>query len=355
MEKVYLLRCDDNGVPAGRLCDLIGKTGWPERVAKNSLVALKLHFGEQGNIGQIEPKYVAEFVKMLKRRPAKPFLCETATLYAGRRSNAYDHMMLAFEHGYTYGAVGAPIIMADGLRGQSKVKVKIPGVHHQQVEVAGDARVYDSMLVLTHVTGHLAAGLGGTIKNLGMGLSSRAGKLVQHSAAKPSVIETKCLHCGSCIEWCPSGAITVEKDRPASIDSGTCIGCGECLAVCPSGAIKYGWDAEKKAFQERMAEYALGVVAGRQEKTAYVAFLTRITKNCDCIGKDNDKCADDIGVIASNDPVALDQAAADLISKASGDDFFRKIWPELDYTIQLAHAEKIGLGSREYELEVMSC
>ncbi len=351
METVYLLRCKDGQVQSGGLGELIEKTGWPERVAKNSLVALKLHFGEQNNKGQIAPKYVAEFVKVLKRRPAKPFMCETSTLYAGRRSNAYDHMMLAFEHGYTYGAVGAPIIMADGLRGQSKVKVKIPGKHHDAVEVAADARVYDSMLVLTHVTGHMASGLGGTIKNLGMGLSSRAGKLVQHSTAKPSVIEKKCARCGHCVEWCPAAAISLAEGKAAAIDPGVCIGCGECLAVCPSHAIKYGWDAELTTFQERMAEYALGVVAGRQKQTCYVSFLTGITRNCDCIGSDNETYFDDIGVIASNDPVALDQASADLINQKSGNDFFRQSWPQIDWGIQLAHAEKIGLGSRKYQLE----
>lgn len=351
MEKVYLLRCRDGQVQNGRLAELIEKTGWPSRVPKNSLVALKLHFGEQGNKGQIAPRHVAEFVKVMKRRPAKPFLCETSTLYVGRRSNAYDHMMLAFEHGYTYGAVGAPIIMADGLRGQSKVKVKIPGRHNQNVEVAADVRVYDAMLVLTHVTGHMEAGLGGTIKNLGMGLSSRAGKLAQHSAAKPSVIEKKCAQCGNCTEWCPSQAITLHNGSAAVIDSGVCIGCGECLAVCPFAAIKYNWDAEITVFHERMAEYALGTVIGRQEKVAYVSFLTNVTKNCDCIGKDNETYFDDIGVIASNDPVALDQAAMDLVNQTSGKDFFRDCFPEVDPTAQLVHAERIGLGSRKYQLE----
>ena len=348
---VYFLKSSSGKLPKDKFIALLKKTGWISNLAPKSLVALKLHFGEEGNKGQIAPEYVAQFVKDIKSRNGKPFMVETGTLYAGNRSNAYDHMMLAFKHGYTYEAVGAPIIMADGVRGQAKTKVKINGQHLKEIDVASDARVYDAMLVLTHVTGHLASGLGGTIKNLGMGLSSRAGKLVQHSGMKPEVLDTKCTACNSCSEWCPANAIGVhEGDTAAKINAKLCIGCGECLTVCPVHAIKYDWNADKLKFQEKMAEYALGIVTGREKTITYVSFLTSVTRNCDCMGNDNETFFDDIGVLASTDPVAIDQASIDLVNKARGTDFFRESFPAIDPCLQLVHGEKIGLGSREYEI-----
>lgn len=351
MSEVFLLPTQNGKTPRDRLVHLLKQTDWIKDMDEGSLVALKLHFGERNNKGQIPPECVAELVKGIKARNGKPFLSETATLYVGQRSNSYDHTLHAISHGYGFDKVGAPILMADGLRGQSQITVPIDGEHFKEVKVASDTRVYDAMLVLTHVTGHVAAGLGGAIKNLGMGLSSRAGKRAQHSSMDPDVSADKCIACGQCTEWCPAGAIQVlAEGEPAVIDRGKCIGCGECLTVCPSNAIQYDWNADKLTFQSKMTEYALGVVKGKESSTGYLSFLTSITKNCDCMGSDNEVLVSDIGVLASRDPVAIDQASADLVNKAYGKDFFAEMFPGIDYTSQLAHGEKIGLGSRKYEL-----
>ncbi|MDD5672905.1 MAG: DUF362 domain-containing protein [Chitinivibrionales bacterium] len=349
---VYFLPCQAGKIVKDKLVILLKKTGWIGSMAPGALVAIKLHFGEQEKPGPIHPAYVAQFTKDIKSRNGKPFLVETSTLYAGRRSTAYDHLLLAYEHGYTYEAVRAPIIMADGLRGQARTKVAITGQHFKEVEVASDVRVYDSLLTLSHVTGHVLCGLGAAIKNLGMGLASRAGKRAQHSALKPTVIKDKCIACNRCNEWCPANAIGVRhRGEKALIDPALCIGCGECLTVCPSGAVAFDWNADQVKFQEKMAEYALGMVTGREEGIMHVNFITAVTRDCDCMGKGSTTYFDDIGVVASRDPVAVDQAAADLVNKKYGKDFFREMYPEIDYTIQLRHGEKIGLGSREYELE----
>ncbi len=349
MEKVYLVRVKAGEIPKEKLRFTLKKMGFFKSLKSNDLIALKMHFGEKGNKGQIPPKYIASLVKDLKARNFKPFLVETSTLYVGKRSNAYDHLVLAFEHGYDYQSIGAPIIMADGLRGHSSVKVKINGIHNKEVDVASDTRVYDGMLVLSHMTGHVEAGFGATIKNIGMGLASRAGKRVQHSSVKPEVNDIKCTACGRCIEWCPANAITINNS--AKINKAKCIGCGECFTVCTSNAIGFDWGADKVRIQEDIAEHALGVVKDREEKNCYMTFLTSITKNCDCVANDNEVCMDDIGVLASRDPVALDQASVDMVNKHYGKDFFSHSFPDIDYTIQLKHAEKIGLGSRKYELE----
>jgi uncharacterized Fe-S center protein len=351
MSIVYFLPCVKGEVPIDKLTHLVEKTGWTTKLAADDLVAVKTHFGEEGNEGHIAPAYVARFVEAVKRLGAKPFLVETSTLYVGRRSNAVDHILLAHEHGYTVENVGAPIIMADGLRGQAQTTVKIAGRHYRDIKVASDTRVYDAMLVLTHLTGHILSGMGATIKNLGMGLVSRAGKRNQHSEMMPRVTSADCTACGRCVEWCPTGAIRLPKGaRSAAIDQKTCIGCAECYAVCPAEAIAYDWNAEQRSFQEKMAEHALGVVAGLGEKVTYVTFLTSIRKDCDCMGTGYTPFVDDIGVIASNDAVAIDQAAAELVNQRFKKDFFKHLYPNLDYTIQLRHAESIGLGSREYSL-----
>lgn len=352
MAKVFLIRSNEKGLAKGSPRRILEETGWVKRLRPGDLAAIKLHFGEVGNKGQVAPEYIAKMVEASKARNAKPFLAETSTLYVGKRSNACDHILLAHAQGYTLEAVGAPIILADGLRGQARSKVKIPGKHFSEIEVASDCRVYDAMIVVTHVTGHPGAGLGGTIKNLGMGLASRAGKRKQHSAMKPEVTAKKCIACNRCSEWCPENAIGVAKgEKAAQVDHEKCIGCGECLAVCPENAVRYDWGADVVGFHEKMAEYALGVVKGWESKVVYLSFLTNITRSCDCLGSENEVRCKDIGVIGSTDPVAVDQAALDLVKQEHGSDLFAEFYPGIDYAMQLEHAQAIGMGSREYELK----
>ncbi|MBN1676311.1 MAG: DUF362 domain-containing protein [Kiritimatiellae bacterium] len=351
MADVLWVRYDKGESFAKRVSAAFGASAWCKRLKAGCLVAVKIHFGEAGKRCQIRPEQAAWFIKGMKARRAKPFLVETSTLYVGERSNAYDHLCLAYAHGYTYEAVGAPIIMADGLLGQAQARVKVSGEHYDEVWIASDARLYDTLLVLSHATGHCLTGFGGTLKNLGMGLASRAGKRAQHAALKPAVQKRTCTACGRCTEWCPAEAITLPAGaKAARVDQDVCIGCGECLAVCPAGAIKIDWDADSRVLQERMVEHALGVVSGKAGRVLYVLFLTNMTRDCDCMGHDNKVRTRDVGVLISEDPVAIDQAGIDLVNTSHGGDFWRECWPEYDCSIQLAHAEKLGLGSRAYAL-----
>ncbi|MHC4480794.1 MAG: DUF362 domain-containing protein, partial [Planctomycetota bacterium] len=218
--------------------------------------------------------------------------------------------------------------------------------HFQTVAVAGDFMLVPAVVVLTHVTGHMIGGFGGAIKNVAMGLSSRAGKLRQHSEGRPEVKAAECTACGTCEEWCPEDAISV--DDLARIDYDLCIGCGECVAVCPVGAVGFSWKTSPTAFNEKMAEYACGILKGK--RAGFLSFLHRVTRDCNCEGSRGPSVCGDLGVLASEDIVAIDQAAVDLVNRAHGADLFEELWPGKHYGAQLSHGEQIGLGTRRYDL-----
>jgi uncharacterized Fe-S center protein len=238
--------------------------------------------------------------------------------------------------------------MADGLAGNSEIKVEINAELNQTVKVAREARMTDVLIVLTHATGHIVCGFGGTIKNLGMGLASRQGKLRQHSTMAPEINKERCVLCGRCIKWCPEDAITA-VDKKAFINADKCVGCGECLAVCQFDAVKFNWGAESADIQKQMAEHAYGVVKGKEEKCFYFSVLVNMTQDCDCMGIVQEKIIPDIGILASKDPVAIDEATLDMTIN-NGKDLVNLSYDHLDGRTQLEHAEKIGLGSRKYEI-----
>jgi len=279
---------------------------------------------------------------------AKPFLTDTTTLYKGHRGTAVDYLNLCAAHGFTHENVGCPVVMADGLVGASQVFVKIDGRHYTRVPIAADAYHTPAFIVLTHVTGHLAAGLGASIKNVGMGLSSRAGKLSQHHGDIPVIDPKKCTACGRCAEFCPANAITVAKH--AGIDRAKCIGCGECLAVCPFGAVGFHWDETSENLCEKMVEHALAVKLTHAGRMCYFNFMVHVTQQCDCFGIQQDAACPDVGIVASDDLVAVDQAAADLLNAGRKADLFQELQSETRYLRQLEYGEQLGLGSRKYEL-----
>ena len=284
-----------------------------------------------------------------KAAKAHPFLTETATLYKGQRSDAIVHLNHAYNHGFTPGKVGAPFIMADGLSGNAEVGVDIDGVHHSRVFIAREAVYADALIAVSHVTAHMESGIGACLKNLGMGLASRKGKMRQHSSINPDIDEEKCTLCGQCIEWCPEDAI-VEEETSARIIMEKCIGCGECLTVCNFDAVTYNWGMGSVAIQEHIAEHALGAVSGKKGRAFFINGLFDMTKDCDCIPGRQQAAIPDIGFLASTDPVALDQATLDMTDSDSAEGLVRSSWPHLDPNHQLAHAEKIGLGTRQYNL-----
>jgi uncharacterized Fe-S center protein len=325
---------------------LIDGSGAMAIYEKNDFVAIKMHFGERGGDGHIKPEFVKPFIKGLKEKKTRPYLTDTNTIYHGPRNNAVEHLAVAAEHGFSQNRMQVPVIIADGLAGDDHVNIEIHGRHFRTVKIAPGIRRADKILVLSHFKGHLLVGLGGAIKNLGMGCGSRAGKFEMHCTVSPTTDDRKCVGCESCIPKCAHGALSI-VDSKISLDKSICKGCGDCVIACPTGALSITWSEGAKAVQERLAEYALGAVKGIS--AFYFNFLNHITPNCDCMGMKETPLTEDIGILASGDPVAIDRASYDLVIKTAGD-VFAKAHPGIDPTIQIRYAEELGLGSQAYDL-----
>ncbi len=354
-----------------KLDTLLDRTDLKGKIREKDFVAIKLHFGEKGNTGFVRPIFLRKIVDRVKQCKGKPFLTDTNTLYTGTRSEAISHLTTAYENGFTESVVGAPLVIADGLRGNSAIKVRIDKPIFKTVSIAHEIYMADTLICVTHFTGHELSGFGGALKNLGMGCSSREGKLSQHSNISPKVKGKDCKGCELCLSWCPQEAISIrpplsgnkDKHGIAFIDPEKCIGCGECILTCPTGAIQIQWNETIPIFQKKMVEHAYGAVQKKKGRVLYLNFLTQISPACDCYGYSDTPIVNDIGILSSEDPVAIDQASVDLVngeagnrsSKLSknwnpGEDKFRAVYPEVDWNIQLTYGEEIGLGTREYEL-----
>ncbi|MDR2056510.1 MAG: DUF362 domain-containing protein [Desulfovibrio sp.] len=341
-----------------RLCDALPLK---KCVKKNDLTAVKIHFGELGNDTYVNPAFVRQIVDKVKAAGGKPFLTDSATLYSGSRRNAVDHLRTAYMHGFAPSVVDAPIIIADGIYGENDVAVRINCKRFKEVHIAREIRRAPSMVVVSHFKGHEMAGFGGAIKNLAMGGASPRGKRAQH-ATHVGVDKTACTGCGKCVKACPQKALSLSGGKCAA-DVGRCIGCFECITVCPTKAVDMDWATELVPFMERLTEYAYGTVKGREKSVCYINFALNITPDCDCAAWSDVHLAPDIGILASHDPVALDQACFDLVKAAPGlnpgtpemrlkTDFdkFAERWPKTRGEIQLSYGEEIGLGSRQYKL-----
>jgi len=350
--KVYLIRAaatDNLDTIHKKLLTLYQHANFDRCIEPQDLVAIKIHFGEEGNVTFIPANYFKPLIKQIKNRNAKPFFTDTCVLYRSNRSDAVRHLQLAEKHGFSLNGIGAPVIIADGLRGSNEIEVKIPGKLFSSVSIAAEGLTANAMLVSTHVTGHMASGIGGVIKNIGMGLASRKGKLRQHSSMKPRIEVAKCTGCGQCILWCPEDAISMNGSI-AVIEEKICVGCGECLTVCHFDAVKYNWKTSSKDLQKKMAEHALGVIINKRDKMCYLNFLINITKDCDCLNQPQKPFMKDIGILASKDPVAIDKASLDLVEQYSGKSLVSQSYPSIDPMVQLVHGEEIGLGRMDYEL-----
>lgn len=329
-----------------KLRHLLHEAGLTQIFRAGQFVAIKLHFGELGNLAYLRPNYVRIAVEELRKLGAKPFLTDANTLYTGTRSNAVDHLLTAAQNGFVLEVVGAPVLIADGLRGTEEVEIPVDGVHLKRAKIAATIALADALLVWTHFKGHEQVGFGGALKNLGMGGASRAGKMEQHSLSKPRVEEARCQGCGLCLRYCPMGAITL-AEYPM-IDYERCQGCGQCVAMCSFGAMVPVEDASVRLLAQKIAEYAKA--AWNKRPALFVSFITQVSPDCDCWGMNRPAVAPDVGILASTDPVALDQACIDLVQSVVGYDPFLRAHPQASWEEQLAHAERIGLGSRSYEL-----
>ena len=328
---------------------LIAKLPLDQAIESHDQVAVKSHFGDEKNQTHVPPWQLKVVIEAIQKRGASPFLTETSVLYKSLRDTGVGHLQLANKHGFSQETMGVPIIMADGLVGSSEVAVPVKGEIFEEVLIAEAAVQADALFVFSHVTGHLGIGVGAAIKNLGMGLSSRKGKLRQHSTSKPSVNQQACTGCRVCVQWCPADAI-VMIDKKAQINHDICIGCGQCLTVCRFDAVRHNWSRSPEDLQKRVAEHAQGALWQKEGKALFINSLNQITKDCDCIPGNQTPLIQDLGFIAGTDPVALDQAGMDLIVKNSGKTLREMAYPGIDPTVQIAHAVKIGLGSNEYEL-----
>ncbi len=342
--------------PGRSLIDKTGQVlravGLPGKIAAGDLTAVKLHFGEKGNAAFVRPVFVRRVVAEIAAAGGKPFLTDTNTLYLGSRCNAADHLRTAVENGFAIAVVGAPLVIADGLRGESAVKVAVGGRMLEEVSIGAEIVNADALVAVTHFKGHELTGFGGVLKNLGMGCASRAGKLVQHSTVAPAVDPDGCTACGTCVAHCPAGAVALVSGK-ALIDARACIGCADCIVVCPEHTVKVDWNEAAPAVQMKMVEHAAGALHGKKGKSLFISFVTQVSPYCDCYGSNDRPIAPDVGILASDDPVALDQACADLVVEAAGRDPFRATHPSVDWTVQLAHAELLRLGTRSYRLETV--
>lgn len=349
---------------------LLAKLDLGRVVREGDLVAIKLSFGEHGNLTYLRPQYARVVVDEVKRLGGKPFLTDSNTLYVGGRENSRDHMIIALENGFGYEVTGAPIVIADGLLGFDYRTVPVNGEHFSEAKIVSAALDADAIISMAHFKGHMVCGFGGALKNLGMGFGSRSGKRMMHSDLQPIVMQSFCDSCRRCLQWCPENAITMVEGpkgkEVATIDEKQCIGCCECIATCAPGAIRLNvtsslpvpeqarsvvewlktkmsdetWQKIKKVIkrpetdqqmrmrllevgepsvvQQKMVEYAAASLHGKEGKFAALNFIIDVTPDCDCIGFSDNPIVPNIGIVASIDAVAADAAALDLVNQARG-------------------------------------
>lgn len=336
--------------PLNKIKKLFNRLEPKKYFQKNSLIAIKTHFGEFGNTAFINPIYIRPIADVLSNLNAKPYLTDTNTLYVGMRTNSVDHLKNAYLNGFNYSTLQLPVIIADGLRGENTINCPIDGELLKSVKLAADIVHADGMVVISHFKGHEVSGFGGAIKSISMGCASREGKLEMHSVSKPTVHADKCTSCGRCLSACAHDAIRISPKAVIDIDK--CTGCARCIAVCPEGAIGINWDESAENTQLKMAEYAYGVHKALNGNILYINILTNISPACDCYPGNDAPITSDIGFLSSTDPVAIDAASLELVKKSmkTEEDPFKKIYPYLDSTVQLKHAEKLGLGLTSYEI-----
>ena len=353
-----------------KLQKLIRKAGIGKIDMDGKFVAIKMHFGELGNLAYLRPNYAKAVADVVKEQNGKPFLTDCNTLYPGSRKHALEHLDCANINGFNTVTTGCQIIIADGLRGTDDIAVPVPNGEYCEEAYIGRAIMdADVFISLNHFKGHEMTGFGGAIKNIGMGCGSRAGKMHQHNSGTPVVSEKLCRSCKRCAKECGSDAIYYKENGKAHIDEKLCKGCGRCIGSCAFDAISNkNWNANELLCC-KMAEYSAAVCAGRPN--FHITLVQDISPNCDCHGENDAPILPDVGMFASFDPVALDQACVDACMKTAPlpnsqlsdnlnqegwqhhHDHFKDSNPNIRWKETLEHAEKIGHGTRQYELIVM--
>lgn len=365
--KVYFtdFRCKDGYNRLDKLRKLCLKAGIWDIDFDGKFVAIKMHFGEYGNLSFLRANYAKTIVDLCKEKGGKPFLTDCNTLYPGYRKNALDHLDCASLNGFNPITTGCNVIIADGLRGTDETLVKIDGEYVKEAKIGKAIMDADIFISLSHFKGHESTGFGGAIKNIGMGSGSRAGKMEQHNHGKPKVDSDSCVGCRHCATECGSDAITY-KNNKAHINPDLCKGCGRCIGACGYDAIYNPNNNTNEILDKKMAEYAYAVCKDRP--TFHICLVQDISPVCDCHSMNDTAILPDVGMFASFDPVALDKACADACLKldplpnsqlydrlhskgfVSAHDHFHDANPDIEWKSTLSHAEKIGLGTQDYEL-----
>ncbi|WP_409967267.1 DUF362 domain-containing protein [Bengtsoniella intestinalis] len=346
--------------PTQKLQRLLKTAGIGDIDFNGKYTAIKIHFGEPGNLAYLRPNWAKAVADVIRELGGRPFLTDCNTLYIGRRANALDHLEAAYENGYNPFTTGCHTIIADGLKGGDEVLVPVNGDFVKEAKIGKAIMEADVFITLSHFKGHEATGFGGTIKNIGMGCGSRAGKMEQHSDSKPKVSKSRCVGCGICEKWCAHDAIQVNAEKKAVLNQDKCVGCGRCLTHCPTHAVFAAEDATAHSLNCKMAEYTKAVVDGRP--CFHISLVVDVSPLCDCYGTNDVPIVPDVGMFASFDPVALDQACADAVNALCPNpnsqlephtcdhDHFHHLHPDTDWQDCLDHCQKIGIGSRAYEL-----
>lgn len=355
-----------------KLARLVKSAGIGSIDFQDHYAAIKIHFGEYGNLAFLRPNYAKVIADIVKEQGGKAFLTDCNTLYVGSRKNAVDHLETAYMNGFTPYATGCPVIIADGLKGTDEVLVPVEGEYVKEAKIGRALMDADILISLTHFKGHEATGFGGAIKNIGMGGGSRAGKMEQHSAGKPYVNQRLCVGCGMCTRVCAHDAITIDE-RKAQINHDKCVGCGRCVGVCPKDAVTPEFSESNDILNCKMAEYTLAICKDRP--CFHISLICDVSPNCDCHSENDRPIIPNVGMLASFDPVALDMACADLCNQqpvlsnsvlaenieqhkhehgecdcGHGHDHFYFTHPDTNWRSCIEHAVKIGLGTDQYEL-----
>ena len=349
--RVYFKSLQDSGDRQNCLAEVLDRplSEW-EGIKQDEIVGIKSTVGDTENRGYIKPELIKLVVNKLKGMNLKPFVFDTNVIYKGMRMNAIDHLSLAYEKGFGSEHLGCPFISADGIFGADSRAININLKNLKEIRVPSLISILENLVVLSHITGHMLTGYAASIKNVGMGMASRAGKQIQHSSVKPRIIKDKCTLCGCCIDVCPAGAISKKQDQDrVLIDSSLCLGCGECISACKYDAIQINWQEDTNIFLERIAEYAWGILT-RIKRRIFFNFAFDITKECDCLAGNDPNIINDVGIFASDDILAVDKACFDILTSKGGDVFARHQNTQA-HLHQFNYAQEIGLGNLDYELK----
>lgn len=368
MEKAKVYYSDLRARPGLSLLDklerLMKKAGIENIDFNEKFVAIKIHFGEPGNLSFLRPNYAKVVADVVKELGGHPFLTDCNTLYVGRRKNALDHLDAAYENGFSPFSTGCNVIIADGLKGTDETLVPINLKYIKEAKIGHALMDADIVISLNHFKGHECTGFGGALKNIGMGGGSRAGKMEMHNAGKPEVEPAICRACGACMKNCAHSAISFGNDGKAHIDHTKCVGCGRCIGSCNFNAISPTNEESNDILNAKIAEYTYAILKDRP--SFHISLVIDVSPNCDCHSENDMPIIPDVGMFASFDPVALDQACVDAANKQNAingshlddqikkhiesEDNFGISHPDTNWRTCLEHAEKIGLGTREYEL-----